>query len=47
MAQEDFDLHGRQLDRCRFLLTAAVAATAGSIMAAPAAQATEAAGRWG
>jgi hypothetical protein len=44
MAQEDFDLHSRQLDRRRFLLTAAVAVAAGSVIAAPAAQALEAAG---
>jgi hypothetical protein len=41
MAQEDFDLHGRRLDRRRFLLTAALAAAAGSVIAA---QALEAAG---
>jgi hypothetical protein len=43
MAQEDFDLHGRQLDRRRFLLTAAVAAAAGRVICVPAAQALEAA----
>jgi hypothetical protein len=41
MAQEDFDL---QLDRRRFLLTAAVAAATGSVFAASATQAAEAAG---
>jgi hypothetical protein len=44
MAQEDFDLHDRRLDRRRFLVTAALAAAAGSVFAAPAAQAAEAAG---
>jgi hypothetical protein len=44
MAQEDFVLHGRRLDRRRFLLTAAVAAAAGGVIATPAVQAAEAAG---
>jgi hypothetical protein len=43
MAQEDFDLHGRRLDRRRFLLTAALAAAAGRVIGVPAAQALEAA----
>jgi hypothetical protein len=41
MAQAEFARHTRQFDRRQFLVTAAIAAAAGSVIAVPAAQALE------